>query len=312
MIILLKNKSLTGREKSIVKQKEFSLPSSIMKSIRNFIAPINKRDGSNKIKNPLVLYARDQKARRIRANRKLGIDLKTNVPKNPKLNQSLTKEITKDGENWVLDNNGWYKFQNNVARESAAPVNRVTLGINNLKYTKISPKDCIDLSESKALLAAKTKKNIINLEGSLLDSTTPMSHEYGHILNSKNPRTKKVGMRIRRLQNQENKTTSNRFFGKAKSTWNIARLNNSIVSEEKNAWKNGINALKRNGATSEDLKYTNKYKNAALDTYKSSRNLKIVSKVYDMFKSKNSVNPIESLMKDRKYKWNAVDLGSNL
>lgn len=27
---------------------------------------------------------------------------------------------------------------------------------------------------------------------------------------------------------------------------------------------------------------------------------------------KNSVNPIESLMKDRKYKWNAVDLGSNL
>lgn len=164
----------------------------------------------------------------------------------------------------------------------------------------------------KALLAAKTKKNIINLEGSLLDSTTPMSHEYGHILNSKNPRTRKVGMRIRRLQNQENKTTSNRFFGKAKSTWNIARLNNSIVSEEKNAWKNGINALKRNGATSEDLKYTNKYKNAALDTYKSSRNLKIVSKVYDMFKSKNSVNPIESLMKDRKYKWNAVDLGSNL
>lgn len=146
----------------------------------------------------------------------------------------------------------------------------------------------------------------------MLDSTTPMSHEYGHILNSKNPRTKKVGMRIRRLQNQENKTTSNRFFGKAKSTWNIARLNNSIVSEEKNAWKNGINALKRNGATSEDLKYTNKYKNAALDTYKSSRNLKIVSKVYDMFKSKNSVNPIESLMKDRKYKWNAVDLGSNL
>lgn len=97
MIILLKNKSLTGREKSIVEQKEFSLPSSIMKSIRNFIAPINKRDGSNKIKNPLVLYARDQKARRIRANRKLGIDLKTNVPKNPKLNQSLTKEITKDG-----------------------------------------------------------------------------------------------------------------------------------------------------------------------------------------------------------------------
>lgn len=55
MIILLKNKSLTGREKSIVEQKEFSLPSSIMKSIRNFIAPINKRDGSNKIKNPLVL-----------------------------------------------------------------------------------------------------------------------------------------------------------------------------------------------------------------------------------------------------------------
>lgn len=49
-----------------------------------------------------------------------------------------------------------------------------------------------------------------------------------------------------------------------------------------------------------------------LDTYKSSRNLKIASKIYDIFKSKNSINPIESLIRDRRYKWNAVDLGSNL
>lgn len=296
---------------SSAKQKEFGLPGSIMRAVRNSIAPVNKRNGSNKIKNPLVLYARDQKVRRIRANRKLGIDLKTNIPKNSELNRNLTKEITRDGENWVLDNNGWYKFQNNVARESANPVNRVTLGVDNSKYAKIPLEDCIDLSESKALLAARSKRNIINLEGSLLDSTAPLSHEYGHILNSKDPRAKRVGMRIKRLQNQRNKAP-NGFFGKARSVWNTARLNNSIVSEEKNAWRNGINALKRNGATSTDLKYTNKYKNAALDTYKSSRNLRIASKVYDMFKSKNSVNPIESLMKDRKYKWNAVDLGSNL
>lgn len=161
-------------------------------------------------------------------------------------------------------------------------------------------------------MAARTKKNIINLEGSLLDSTIPMSHEYGHILNSKSSKTKKIGMRIRRLQNQNNKVTSNRFLDKAKSAWNVARLNNSIVSEEKNAWKNGISALKRNGATPKDLEYANKYKTAALDTYKSSRNLKIASKIYDIFKSKNSINPIESLIRDRRYKWNAVDLGSNL
>lgn len=230
--------------------------------VNNFIkllVPTSK----SKVKNPIVRYARSQKARRIKANRKLGIDLKTNIPQNPELSRNLTKEVTKSGENWVLDNNGWYRFQNNVARESAIPVNRVTLGINNSKYAKISLEDCINLSESKALLAARTKKNIINLEGSLLDSTIPMSHEYGHILNSKSSKTKKIGMRIRRLQNQDNKVTSNRFLDKAKSAWNVARLNNSIVSEEKNAWKNGISALKRNGATPKDLEYANKYKTAA-------------------------------------------------
>lgn len=311
MIILSKNKSFTGRdlieklysEGWELEQREYG--------VNNFIkllVPTSK----SKVKNPIVRYARSQKARRIKANRKLGIDLKTNIPQNPELSRNLTKEVTKSGENWVLDNNGWYRFQNNVARESAIPVNRVTLGINNSKYAKISLEDCINLSESKALLAARTKKNIINLEGSLLDSTIPMSHEYGHILNSKSSKTKKIGMRIRRLQNQNNKVTSNRFLDKAKSAWNVARLNNSIVSEEKNAWKNGISALKRNGATPKDLEYANKYKTAALDTYKSSRNLKIASKIYDIFKSKNSINPIESLIRDRRYKWNAVDLGSNL
>ena len=269
----------------------------------------------NKAADKLVKYARNQKARRIKANRKLGIDLKNSIPQNRELSRNLTKEILKDKDNWILDNNGWYKFQNNVARESSTPVNRVSIGVDNLKYSKISPEDCINLSELKALSAAKSKKNIINVEGSLLSSTIPLSHEYGHILNYKNPKTRKIGIRIRRLQSQNNNNNNNNvkgLIGQIKSTWNEARLGNSIVTEEKNAWKNGLSALKRNGVTSKEIEYANKYRNAALDTYKSSRNLRVTSKIYDLFKSKNSINPIESLMKDRKYKWNAIDLGSNI
>ena len=288
------------------KQREYGL-NSFIKSTKMLI-PSSK----SRIKNPLVRYARSQKARRIKANRKLSIDLKNNIPQNNELNRNLTKEITRNGENWILDNNGWYKFQNNVVREPSSPVNRVSIGVNNLKYTNISPKDCINLSELKALSVAKLKKNIINLEGSLLKSTIPLSHEYGHILNSSNPSTRKVGMRIKRLQQNKVSNSNKGFIGKIKSAWNDTRLDNSIVTEEKNAWRNGIDALKRNGANSIDLNYANKYKNAALDTYKSSRNLRFASRIYDIFKPKNSINPIESLMKDRKYKWNAIDLGSNL
>lgn len=91
MIILSKNKSFTGRdlieklysEGWELEQREYG--------VNNFIkllVPTSK----SKVKNPIVRYARSQKARRIKANRKLGIDLKTNIPQNPELSRNLTKE----------------------------------------------------------------------------------------------------------------------------------------------------------------------------------------------------------------------------
>lgn len=212
---------------------------------------------------------------------------------NKRLGIKLVKEANKKGIR-VFDKDNARKIIGNVGKDSGKIKdggNFIDLGEDVSKETKETIESVLPLIKpiiskndyrmhKKVLNELGKNRKLINLKTDYYKSNPTLAHEIGHRMNkdSKSRFEKKVS---ELYNNPNSKITGNSksIMNKIKDVYNTGK--NSIVTslEERNAWKNGIKLMKKNGASKEEIKIAKRRAKLGVSTYDLGNSEKLLNKL---------------------------------
>ena len=135
-------------------------------------------------------------------------------------------------------------------------------------------------THKKVLNELGKNRKLINLKTDYYKSNPTLAHEIGHRINkdSKNKFERKISELYNNPQSQIT-DNSKSVMNKIKDIYNTGK--NSIVTslEERNAWKNGINLMKKNGASKEEIKLAKRRAKLGVSTYDLGNSEKLLNKL---------------------------------
>lgn len=221
---------------------------------------------------------------------KLGEDLEEfgkKVKPDKKLARNLAREAYRNNTR-VFDENKFFRGMNNkISGDISIPVSPE----ENKEYRDILKTygDFMHGNKKKVIGAIASKRHIINLSRKFDERPDILAHELGHKLNEKSPKTKEIRELHKKAQNKlnkildkENKEGGLRLKDQISKIYNTGKERRYQPKEEMNAWKNGIELMRRNGASEEELGLTKEIAKKAVDKYKVDNNREL----YKSFKWK--------------------------
>lgn len=215
-------------------------------------------------------------------------DINELIPiKDKKLGIKLAKEANKRGIR-VFDKNNAYKALGdlsgnfgNVEKEIKDSGSLIDLGDEFARKTGDSmegetrltryvlPKEEIR-NTKKVAGELKKGKRLINLRGNYDESNPVLSHEIGHLINKTGTnREKKISELSEEYRGYNPNKEDRKILGskKLKLIKELGKKAIIISKEERNAWKNGIDLMKKSGATKEEIKLAKKRGKLGVKSY---------------------------------------------
>ena len=251
------------------KQKEFNIIQEFIHSGKDRV--IKKYAGriQRSISNNYRKLSRNQLMENKKLNKELEEVINNDGIDNKKLGLGLAKDMNKLGNGRVFDKN---KFSDTIDVERS----NYNLSTNSFKdknevydYLIDDYSDAptnIKRTAKKVANSIISKDNIVNLDGDYKNRISVMAHEIGHAVNSTGNagKEKQIVSRldsINRYKKLPDKGTKQRIQDQRK-------VREALEKEEFNAWDTGINLMKNNKASKEEISKTMKVRDIALGTYK--------------------------------------------
>lgn len=199
-------------------------------------------------------------------------ELGKQVKPNKKLGRNLAREAYRNNTR-VFDNNKFFR----VNRVDEISDKSIPISKDSNEFFDTQRKlnwDFLTEEQRKAYEALAHKEQIINLSRGFDERPDVLAHEIGHKLNEKGKKTKKVTRIHRDAKNKLIELEDKEAEGKLGFKDRISQIYNSgkeriyLPKEERNAWKNGLDLMKNNGASKEELGLAKKISKKAVDKYK--------------------------------------------
>lgn len=263
-----------------------------------------RRHGPKRVYKKYIGRARkfvgDKIAKRIRKdiidNQRAGnrMELKSNTIISPTLSSKITKEAEKRNIGIVNDN----RLENLVheAREEFKPINKKTKPrkrdyiVDSKQVSGLLDHEKYRRKDPGVVDMVKTRDKVINLKGTEGVNPQIAAHEAGHPLSE---RTFKgwIISRLSKFFERRNKRTlfKNDYKGSF-IPWKDEVGGSLLVSKEKNAWDSAEDLMKKVGATPEEMRKTRNTREAAIDTYRTSKRARVKESLLKKIQIPSRVN----------------------
>lgn len=210
-------------------------------------------------------------------------------------NNNLNRVISKGGENnYAINVNNSDKRSSSIVKHSIKMDGGYDNLVESFNGDRESARNLLKVADS-----LETKRNIINLKKGYEKDIPALAHEVGHTMNNTGAAGKKKQIinrlsKINKLK-EENGTFNSNSGTKDRINENLKR-NKILIKEEKNAWENGLDLMKKNGASNKEIRQAKKQRDISLDTYKAHRNSSLLEDIHKYLEPKGDRNiPVKPL-----------------